>query len=193
MQKCPRWPFIRPTVNGSKLRMATFQTIPNGENNSVNVLALDKHTKLSMVTSLSDLWLRDQRSNQTTTNGKRNTLAFDKCTNMSTVTCSCDPHLCYETDFLFAKSRGPQSYFRCTILNTQWTFCASMREKIKVSFLTFICVFRKYMFYAQLFGKWARWGRYYRYFEALKGLLLQKRSLIFPDFLQKMSRYYPRT
>ena len=33
-----------------------------------------------------------------------------------------------------------------------------------------ICIFRKYMFYVQLYRKWACWGRYYLYFEALKGL-----------------------
>ena len=49
-----------------------------------------------------------------------------------------DIHFCYKTDFLFAKSWGPQSYFRYTILNTKWTLCASMRKKInKVHFLSF--------------------------------------------------------
>ena len=46
------------------------------------------------------------------------------------------PHHCHKTDFLFAKSQGPQSYFRYTLLNTQWTFCASMSQKIGV----FICL-----------------------------------------------------
>ena len=41
----------------------------------------------------------------------------------------CQNHLCYKTDFLFAKSRGPQSYFRYTILNRQWKFCANMWKK----------------------------------------------------------------
>ena len=45
-------------------------------------------------------------------------------------------------------------------------------EKIKVRFL-FICVFRKYMFCVQLYGKSARWGRYNIYFEAFKGLFLK--------------------
>ena len=31
----------------------------------------------------------------------------------------CRNHLCYKTDFLFAKSRGPQNYFKYTILNSQ--------------------------------------------------------------------------
>ena len=33
------------------------------------------------------------------------------------------------TDFLFAKCWGPQRYFKYTILNTKWAFCASMRKK----------------------------------------------------------------
>ena len=41
-------------------------------------------------------------------------------------------------DFLFAKSWGPQSYFRYTILNVKWTFCASMRNILRCVFV-FIC------------------------------------------------------
>ena len=37
----------------------------------------------------------------------------------------------------------------------------------------FICVFRKYMFCVQVYGKWAHWGHYNLYHEALKGLLLK--------------------
>ena len=75
-------------------------------------------------------------------------------------------HLCYRIDFLFAKSWGRQSYFRYTILNTQWTFCASMKKKFgafkkKKNYLHF----RKYMICVQLYGKWASWGCYNLYFE----------------------------
>ena len=41
-------------------------------------------------------------------------------------------------------------------------------KKLRVHFL-FICVFRKYMFCVQLYGKWACWGRYNLYFEARGG------------------------
>ena len=41
-------------------------------------------------------------------------------------------------DYLFAKSWGPQSYFRYTILNTKWTFCASMRTKLRCVFYLFV-------------------------------------------------------
>ena len=43
----------------------------------------------------------------------------------------CLQHPCYKTDFLFEKSWGLQSYFRCTILNIKWTFCPSLRKKKK--------------------------------------------------------------
>ena len=48
-------------------------------------------------------------------------------------------------------------------------------KKIKVRFL-FTFVFRKYMFFVQLYGKWAHWGRFNVHFEALKGLLLKNAS-----------------
>ena len=59
-------------------------------------------------------------------------------------------------------------------------------KKNKVGFW-FICIFKKYMFCVQLYGKWVRWGRYNLYFEAIKGSLLKKeRTLIFfPDFCRK--------
>ena len=103
--------------------------------------------------------------------------------------CSKAVHLCYKTDFLFAKSQGSQSYFRYTILNTQWTFCASM-GKIKVCYL-FICIFKKYMFCVQVLRKWASWGRYL-YFEAFKGLELRNAPyfflLIFAENVTLLSR-----
>ena len=45
---------IRPTVKGVKgKRKVKFQTCSNGKSSSVNVFVLDKHQKLSTVTSLS--------------------------------------------------------------------------------------------------------------------------------------------
>ena len=60
-----------------------------------------------------------------------------------------------------------------------------MRKKSRQRFL-FICIFRKYMFCVQLYGKWACWGCYNLYFEDIKALLL-KTHLIFSWFLHKMS------
>ena len=66
IQNCPRWPLC-PTygqeVKGQ--RKVKFQTSSNGKSSSINVLALDKHQKILTVTSLSNLWLKDQRSNFT--------------------------------------------------------------------------------------------------------------------------------
>ena len=76
-------------------------------------------------------------------------------------------HPCYKTDFLFAIRLGPHSYIRYTLLNTQWTFCASLRKNKMSFFYLFICVLRKYIFCVQVYGKLARWGRYNLYFEAL--------------------------
>ena len=93
--------------------------------------------------------------------------------------------LCYKTDFLFVKSRGPQSYFRCTLLNTQWTICASIRWILKcVFFFSFICVFRKYMFCVQLYGKWAVEGALSSFLKH-KTFITQKTHLIFSDFCRK--------
>ena len=68
--------------------------------NSANVLAMEKHAKVSMVTSSSDLRLRGQRSRkvkfQTTSNGKSNSanvLAIEKHAKVSTVTSSSDQRL----------------------------------------------------------------------------------------------------
>ena len=52
---------------GSKVIKGSFwnpkkSTILNGKNNSVNVLHMDRHAKVSTVTSSSDLSLRGQRS-----------------------------------------------------------------------------------------------------------------------------------
>ena len=59
-------------------------------------------------------------------------------------------HLCYKTDFLFAKSQGPQSYFTYTLLNTQWTFCASMRPPKKIGAFFIYLHFQKIIFCVQL-------------------------------------------
>ena len=52
-------------------------------------------------------------------------------------------HTCYKTDFLFAKIRGPNTYFMYTFLSTQWTFCASMRKNCGafVFVFVFVCLF----------------------------------------------------
>ena len=81
--------------------------------------------------------------------------------------------------FICKKSR-PQSYFRYTLLNTQWTFCSSMSQKLGA---VFICLqFQQIMFCLQLYGKWARWGRYNLYFEALKRLLFKNALLLWSRF-----------
>ena len=51
-------------------------------------------------------------------------------------------HVCYKTDFSFAKGWGPQSYFRYTILNTPWTLQVwgekkKKKKKNKVHFYLF--------------------------------------------------------
>ena len=40
----------------------TLQNVSNDKSKRVNVLVLDKDAKVSTVTSLSDLWIRGQRS-----------------------------------------------------------------------------------------------------------------------------------
>ena len=66
IQNCPRWPLC-PTY-GQEVKGQTkvkFQTSSNDKSSSINVLALDKLQKILTVTSLSNLWLKGQRSNFT--------------------------------------------------------------------------------------------------------------------------------
>ena len=89
--------FTWPTVKGSKVKSKTTW---NDKSNPVNVLILVKHQKKSMVTSSSNLRIRDQRSkkvkSQTTSNDKSSTVnvfIFAKHQKMYTVTSSCDQQL----------------------------------------------------------------------------------------------------
>ena len=75
-------------------------TTSNGKSNSVNMLTLDRHPKLSTVTSLSDLRARGQGQTkvkfQTSSNGKMssiNVLALDKHQKILTVTSLSNPGL----------------------------------------------------------------------------------------------------
>ena len=74
--------------------------------------------------------------------------------------------------FYLQKVEAPKITLGILFWITKWTFCASMSKEITVQF-SFICIFRKYMFCVQLYGKWTRWGHYNLYFEALKGLFLK--------------------
>ena len=92
--------------------------------------------------------------------------------------------------FIWKKSRPPKlllAHYSHSI-----NILCKYKKKLGCVFFLFIFVFRKYMFWGQLYGKWARWGRYNLYFEASKVLLL-KNALNFFPFLQKMLRYYPWT
>ena len=88
---------IKGSLRGSKVK---FKQRQMAKTNSVNMLVLDRHAKVSTVTSSSDLRLRGQRSNkvnfQTTSNDKTNSvnmLAMDKHAKVSTVTSSSDSWL----------------------------------------------------------------------------------------------------
>ena len=103
---------------------------------------------------------------------------------------------CYKTDCLFAKLWGSQSFFRYTIyiLNTQWTFCANLREKLRcVCVFLFICVLRKYLFCMQLFGKWARWGAITSILKHWKGYNSKTHPNFFLILADNFKCYYPRT
>ena len=87
-------------VTGCQIQRSNFKQHQMAKTNSVNMLVLDRHAKVSTVTSSSDLRLRGQRSNkvnfQTTSNDKTNSvnmLAMDKHAKVSTVTSSSDSWL----------------------------------------------------------------------------------------------------
>ena len=61
-------------------------------------------------------------------------------------------HLCYKTDFLFAKSGGPEITY---VYYSEYSMNILCKYEKKISArCLFICVFRKYMFCVQLYGKW---------------------------------------
>ena len=80
-------------ITGVKIRPTFKQAYMKKKDNSVSVLALDKHKQISTITSYSDLRLRVkyQRKvkSKTASNGKSNNvnmLALDRLSNVSTVT-----------------------------------------------------------------------------------------------------------
>ena len=66
-------------------RKVKLQRVLNEESKSVNVLAFDKHAKLSMVTSLSDPRLRGQRLKGEKTNKQTNKQTNKNCLIISIV------------------------------------------------------------------------------------------------------------
>ena len=101
-------------------------------------------------------------------------------------------HLCYKTDFLFAKSQDSQSYFRYTFLNTQWTFCESMRKKLRCIFYLFAFL-ENACFVCNSMGNGPVEGTITSILKHLKVYYSKTHLNFFFWFLQKMSRYYPWT
>ena len=49
--------------------------------------------------------------------------------------------------FICKKSRQGRSYFRYTILTTQWTFCENIRHKLRCIFISFYFILFYFFFY----------------------------------------------
>ena len=95
--------------------------------------------------------------------------------------------------FYLQKVEAPQSYFRYTLLNTQWRLRSSMSKKKKkktekrkkkwMHFVLFICIFRSSCFVCNsVGGKWAHWRCLKPLFWSIKRVIIQKRTNFLSHF-----------